>query len=135
QTFAVTYALQLITVLIAAVGIFDILTALLLERRREIAMLRAVGASAAQIHRMTYIEFGLIGLFAWIIGVAAGLCLAWQLIFVINRQFFGWSIFWTLPPAVLGQALLLALAASIGAGVWPARAALRRPLAPALHEE
>jgi putative ABC transport system permease protein len=135
QTFAVTYALQLITVLVAAVGIFDILIALLLERRRELAMLRAVGASPAQIARMTYVEFGLIGLFAWVIGVAAGLCLAWQLIFVINRQFFGWTIFWTLPPSVLWQALALALIAAIGAGVLPVRAAIQSSPAAALHAE
>ncbi|MDQ3814655.1 MAG: FtsX-like permease family protein, partial [Armatimonadota bacterium] len=65
QTFAVTYALQLIAILIAAIGIFDTLIALLLERSREIATLRAMGASGAQIIKMTYIEFGLIALFAW----------------------------------------------------------------------
>ncbi len=135
QTFAVTYALQLIAVIVAAIGIFDTLIALLLERGREIATLRAIGASAAQIRKMTFIEFALVGIFAWAIGVVAGLCLAWQLIYVINRQFFGWTIQWSLPIEVLAQALLLALLAAVGAGVLPARAAARRNISEALQME
>jgi len=135
DTFAITYALQLIAVIVAAIGIFDTLIALLLERSRELATLRATGASPAQIMRLTLIEFGLIGLFAWAIGAVAGVALAWQLIFVINKQFFGWTIHPSLPPQVLLQALLLALAAALGAGIGPARAAARRAIAPALQTE
>jgi putative ABC transport system permease protein len=135
QTFAVTYALQLIAVIVAAIGIFDTLIALLLERGRELATLRAVGASSTQIQKMTFIEFGLIGIFAWFIGSVAGICLAWQLITVINRQFFGWTIQMTLPPQVFAQALALALLAAIGSGILPARAAARRNIAEALQLE
>ncbi|MBV9868357.1 MAG: ABC transporter permease [Abitibacteriaceae bacterium] len=135
QTFAVTYALQLIAIIVAAIGIFDTLIALLLERSRELATLRALGASPWQINKMTYIEFVLIGIFAWTIGVAAGLCLAWELIYVINRQFFGWTIQWTLQPDVLFRALVLALLAAIGAGVFPARNATRRNIAATLQVE
>jgi putative ABC transport system permease protein len=135
QTFAVTYALQLIAVIVAAIGIFDTLIALLLERGRELATLRATGASAAQIMQLTLIEFGCIGLFAWILGTLAGVCLAWQLIFVINRQFFGWTIHPSLPSEVLLQALALALAAALGAGIGPARAAARRNIATELQTE
>ncbi|MDF2439409.1 MAG: putative transport system permease protein [Abditibacteriota bacterium] len=135
DTFAITYALQLIAVIVAAIGIFDTLIALLLERSRELATLRATGASPGQIMRLTLIEFGLIGFFAWAIGAVAGIALAWQLIFVINRQFFGWTIHASLPPQVLLQALGLALAAAIGAGIGPAWAAARRSIAPALQTE
>ncbi len=135
QTFAVTYALQLIAIIVAAIGIFDTLIALLLERGRELATLRALGASAAQIRKMTYIEFALIGLFAWVLGVAAGLCLAWQLINVINRQFFGWSIAWSFSPQTLIVALVLSVVAAVGAGVWPSFAASKRVIADALQVE
>jgi putative ABC transport system permease protein len=135
QTFAVTYALQLIAVLVAAIGIFDTLIALLLERSRELATLRALGASATQIMKMTLIEFGLVGLLAWALGVAAGLVLAWQLIFVINRQFFGWTINFGLPLATLWQSLALAMLAAVGAGVLPAFSAARRNIAEALQTE
>jgi putative ABC transport system permease protein len=135
QTFAVTYALQLISILVAAIGIFDTLIALLLERSRELAALRALGASGGQIIKTTLVEFALVGVFSWVIGTAAGLCLAWQLIYVINRQFFGWTIGWTLPPGILVQSLALSLIAAIGAGIWPAIAASRRHIASALQVE
>lgn len=135
QTFAVTYALQLIALLVAAVGVFDTLVSLLLERSQEIGALRAMGASRAQVRKMTLWEFGLLGLLAWVMSVAAGMCLAWQMIFVINRQFFGWTIFWDWSPHVLVQALVLALGAAIGAGIWPARAASTRNLAVILQRE
>lgn len=135
QTFAVTYALQLIAVLVAAIGVFDTLIALLLERAREIAVLRAVGASSRQILKMTFVEFSLIALLAWAIGVAAGLCLAWQLIAVINLQIFGWTINFSPQPGVWLQGLVLAIVAALGAGFFPARAAARRRLTDALLME
>jgi putative ABC transport system permease protein len=133
DTFAVTYALQLIAICVAAIGVFDTLIALLLERAREIAVLRAMGASSGQILKMTFVEFALIAVLAWTIGVAAGLCLAWQLITVINLQFFGWTIGFTAQPSVVIQALLLAVTASLCAGVLPAHAAARRNLTEALQ--
>lgn len=135
QTFAVTYVLQLIAVLIAAVGIFDTIWSLLLERTRELAVLRAIGASRKQIARAILIECALIGVCGWLIGMAAGLALAWQLIFVINRQFFGWTIGWVLPGSVPVQALILALGAAVGAGILPALQIARRSLALSLQRE
>ena len=135
QTFAVTYALQLIAVLVAAIGVFDTLIALLLERAREIAVLRAMGASSRQILKMTFVEFAMIAFLAWIIGVAAGLCLAWQLIRVINLQIFGWTINFSWQPQVWLQGLVLALVAALCAGYFPARSAAKRNLTEALQME
>jgi putative ABC transport system permease protein len=135
QTFAVTYALQLIAILVAAIGVFDTLIALLLERAREIAVLRAMGASTRQILKMTFVEFALIAILAWAIGIAAGLCLAWQLIRVINLQIFGWTINFSLQPGVWLQGLGLALVAALCAGYFPARSAARRNLTEALQME
>ncbi len=135
DTFAVTYALQLIAVIVAAVGIFDTLLALLLERKRELAMLRAVGASRAQIQFLTLLEFVSIGILSWLLSLVAGTVLAWQLIFVINKQFFGWSIQPSLSPVIFLQALLLALTAALGAGILPSLRASRADISGALQTE
>lgn len=135
QTFAVTYALQLIALIVAAVGVFDTLVSMTLERTGEFASLRAMGASAGQIRKLAFCEFGLLALFAWILGCLAGLLLAAEMIFVINRQFFGWTIFPTWQPGVLLQAAALAFSAILLAGFFPARQAARRDLASALHRE
>jgi len=135
QTFAVTYALQLIALIVAAFGVFDTLVAMMTERTGEFASLRAMGASAAQIRKMAAWEFGLLALIAYILGCAAGFLLAFEMIFVINKQFFGWTIFPTLQPQILLQAALLALGAITLAGFFPARQAARRDLASALQRE
>ena len=135
QTFAVTYALQLIAVVVAAIGVFDTLVSMMLERTTELAALRAMGASQAQIRAMALWEFALLGGVSWILGSFAGLLLAGEMIFVINRQFFGWTIFPSVEPMVFVQAFALALGAALGAGIFPARAAARRNLASALQRE
>ena len=135
QTFAVTYALQLIAVVVAAIGVFDTLVSMMLERTTELAALRAMGASQRQIRAMALWEFALLGGIAWILGSIAGLLLAGEMIFVINRQFFGWTIFPSVEPLVFVQAFGLALGAALGAGIFPARAAARRNLAAALQRE
>lgn len=135
QTFAVTYALQFIAVVIAAIGIFEIISSLLLERTRELATLRALGASKGQMMRTILIECGLIGICGWLMSLAAGFVLAWQLIFVINRQFFGWTIGWHVPYSVPLQAFLIAILAAVGAGILPAWRIVRRSLATALQRE
>ena len=64
QTFAVTYVLRTIAVLVAIVGIFLGLTTLVTERSRELGVMRSIGASAAQIRRLLLWESGMIGLLA-----------------------------------------------------------------------
>lgn len=135
QTFAVTYALQLIALVVAAIGVFDTLVSMTLERTSEFASLRAMGASRFQIQKLALCEFALLGGVSWLMGALAGSALAAQMIWVINKQFFGWTIFPTFEPAVLFQALFLALGAALGAGFWPARTAARRDVARALHRE
>ena len=135
QTFAVTYALQLIALVVAAIGVFDTLASLMLERTTELAGLRAMGASAAQIRKLARWEFAFLGFFSWILGSCAGIVLAAQMIWVINRQFFGWTIFPQWSPVVFGQALILGVGAALVAGVFPARQAARRDLATALQRE
>ncbi|PQV62974.1 putative ABC transport system permease protein [Abditibacterium utsteinense] len=135
QTFAVTYALQLIALVVAAFGVFDTLVAMILERTSEFASLRAMGASAAQIRKMAFWEFGMLAFFAYLLGCFAGILLACEMIFVINKQFFGWTIFPTLRPEILLQAALLAFGAIALAGFFPARQAARRDLAGALQRE
>ena len=130
-----TYALQLIAVVVAAIGVFDTLVSMMLERTTELAALRAMGASQGQIRAMALWEFALLGGVSWVLGSLAGLLLAGEMIFVINRQFFGWTIFPSIEPTVFLQAFGLALGAALGAGIFPARAAARRNLASALQRE
>lgn len=135
QTFAVTRALRVIAVIVAALGILNALWASVLERQREIGILRSVGASRAQVFRLILQEAGLLGLLAEILGVVIGLFLALVLIHVINKQSFGWSILFFFPPSVLATSAALVLLVSLLSGFLPALHASRVDIAEAIKYE
>jgi putative ABC transport system permease protein len=135
QTFSVTYILQTVGIIISALGIFLSLTILVAERRREISILRAVGASRGQIEAMVLWEAGIIGLLGSILGIVAGLALAWILSFVINVSFFGWTIAWATPWRFLLTLPAAVIAAALVAGYGPARQAAHLDIADGVKME
>jgi putative ABC transport system permease protein len=108
---------------VAVLGVTGTLVTLMLERRRELATLRLVGADLGQIRRMIVIEAGLLGVVSQALGAAAGLALSIVLIYVINVQSFGWTIQFHIPAAFLLQAMVVVLVATTLAGAYPARLA------------
>lgn len=135
RSFVLTYVLEAIAVLVAVLGIVNTLVTAVLERRREFAALRAIGASRRQVERLVLWEAAYLGLIGAALGVAGGLLLALLLIHVINKQSFGWTIQMTVPGGVILQAVGLALTSALVAGYWPARWAARQPVVEGLREE
>lgn len=135
RTFAITEVLRVLATLVAFVGILSALMALQLERARPLAVLRANGLTPAQLWGLVTTETGLMGLAAGLLAVPLGLLLAMLLILVINRRSFGWSMAVTIDPAILAQGLLLAVAAALLAGLYPAYRMARTSPALALREE
>ena len=135
RTFAITWALEGVAIIVAMLGAANSLLALVLDRRRELGMLRYLGAAPGQIRRMILVEAGLLGLFALLLGSALGLVLSRLLIFVINKQSFGWTIQFHLPAPALGGAMLLIWAVTVLAGLYPAQAAARLKPIEVIHEE
>ena len=135
QTFAITYALQIVAILVAAIGVANTLAALVVERGREIGILKAIGASARQIRTMTLVQAGLIGLASQALGTVAGLLLSAILIYVINRVSFGWTIQFEVSPGILGVSTLLVMATAFLAGIVPANRAAARPVAEVVRAE
>ena len=135
QTFAVTYVLRTIAVLVAVVGIFLGLTTLVAERSRELGIMRAIGASARQIRHILLWESGMIGALSSVLGIVAGLCLAVVLTGVINRAFFGWTIQLAFPWLSLAWTPVWIIAAAIVAGWIPAWRAGRLNIAEEMRSE
>lgn len=135
QTFAVTYVLRSIAVLVAIVGIALTLTTLITERSRELGLLRAIGASVVQLRKLLLWESAMIGLLAATVGLVAGICLSLVLTGVINRAFFGWTIELAIPWGALAVTPVWIVAAALFAGVLPAWRAGRLVIAEALREE
>jgi putative ABC transport system permease protein len=135
QTFAVTYVLLAIAVFVAITGIFLSLTILITERQRELAILRAIGASAGQIRKLLLSETAMLGFLAAVVGMVSGLCLSLVLTGVINRAFFGWTIHLAFPWRSLWFTPVWILAAAVVAGIVPAWRASRMILADNLRNE
>jgi len=97
--------------------------------------LRYLGLRTRDIRRMVYFEAGFIGLLGGVIGVFVGVLLALLLIFVINRQAFGWLIELHMPWDFLIEAVVLVVIAALAAGVYPAGVAARIRTAEAVRAE
>jgi putative ABC transport system permease protein len=135
RTFLITGVLRLLAGLVAAIGVLSALTALQLERAREIGVLRATGLTPGQVWQLVTAQTGLIGLAAGLLSLPVGLVLSAIMVYIINRRSFGWTIHLHVAPAVLLEALLLALTAALAAGIYPAWRMARTSPALALREE
>ncbi|MBV9081039.1 MAG: ABC transporter permease [Acidobacteriaceae bacterium] len=135
RTFAITYALEAVAVFVAVMGIAGALLAVVIDRRREFALLRFLGAAQSQVRRVILCEAGLLGLLANAIGLVLGTLLSLILIFVINKQSFGWTIQFHWPVALLLTALSGIYVATLLAGLYPARTATALNPIEVIHEE
>jgi putative ABC transport system permease protein len=135
RTFAVTYALEAIAVFVAVMGVSGALLALVIDRRREFGLLRFLGGASGQVRRIILFEAGLLGLLANVAGVILGFFLSLLLIYVINKQSFGWTIQFHWPVTVLLSALSAVYVATVIAGLYPARIAARLVPIEVIHEE
>jgi putative ABC transport system permease protein len=135
RTFAITYALEAVAVLVAVMGIAGAFLALVIDRRRELSLLRFLGAASGQIRKLILVEAGLLGLLANLVGLLLGFALSLILIFVINKQSFGWTIRFHWPVAILLGALGVVYTATVLAGLYPAEMAVRLNPLEVIHEE
>jgi putative ABC transport system permease protein len=135
RTFAITYALEAVAVIVAVMGVAGALLALVIDRRRELSLLRFFGAASGQVRKLILVEAGLLGLLANLAGLALGFALSLILVYVINKQSFGWTIRFHWPVQILLGALTVVYAATVLAGLYPAQVAVRLNPLEVVHEE
>jgi putative ABC transport system permease protein len=135
RTFAITWALEGVAIVVAMLGAANSLLALVLDRRRELGLLRYLGASSGQIRRTILLEAGFLGMLGSLLGLALGVVLSLLLVFVVNKQSFGWTIQFDPPLGLLAGALSLVWCVTVLAGLYPARVAARLDPIDVIHEE
>lgn len=131
RTFFLNYALNVITLLIACLGIIVALLASVMERTREIGVLRAVGMLKRQIYGVVVLESALMGLAGGVLGSVAGIVAGWlnlEGFFVTNWG----SAQYYLPFTSIVWALLLSTGLAALAGIIPARRAAKTNIVEAL---
>ena len=117
--------LRVFTLIVACFGVAGALMAVALERGRELATLRALGATPAQVAEIALLETGVLGALAGALAVPLGALLATVLVFVINQRSFGWTMPILFDARTLATAPLLGAAAGVVSGLFPAWRAAR----------
>ena len=126
-----------VALLVAAIGIANTMIMAVLERTREIGIMKAVGASPRDIRAIFLAEAALVGVFGGVVGLVLGVLGGRAIELVIrnlNPQANPAPIFVVDPPLALG-ALGLALLVSLVAGFLPSRRAMRMSALSALRYE
>jgi putative ABC transport system permease protein len=124
---------------VAFIGIVNTLVMAILERRREIGIMKAIGASDGDVKKLFFAEAGAMGILGGIVGVALG----WAIGQVINvgtniylkSQSFPPEHFWSVPWWLVAFALLFSFLVSLAAGLYPASRAARLDPVQALRYE
>jgi putative ABC transport system permease protein len=135
RTFEITEVLRILAAVVAFLGVLSASLAIQLERTRELAILRAIGFSRRDLGILVLTQTGLLGLAAGVAAIPIGGVLAALLVHVINRRSFGWSMDLVITPGPAMVGVVLAVAAALLAGVYPAVRASRTNLDAALRDE
>ena len=134
RTFAITYALELVAIIVAILGMAGALLTLVIDRKTDLGVLRILGATKQQIRELVLAQAGVLGLLSNMIGLGLGGALSVILIKVINKQSFGWTIQFHWPVGLLLAATTLIFVASVFAGLYPARIGAGLDPVEVLHE-
>lgn len=121
---AILYGLLALAVVIAVLGIINTLALSVVERRREIGMLRAVGTQRSQVRRTIYLESMLIAIFGAIVGLVLGIALGVG--FLRTLRDLGIDQI-TIPWSQLVAVLIASGVVGVLAAVWPGVRAARTP--------
>jgi putative ABC transport system permease protein len=135
RSFAVTYALEAVAILIGLFGVAASFGALAAARRREFGMLRHIGMTRRQIGAMLAVEGALVSALGVLAGLTLGLAIGLLLIHVVNRQSFHWSMEMHVPVGALGGFALAMVALAALVSVVAARQAMRVEAVRAVRED
>ncbi len=120
QLLTLIYGLLFLAVFIALIGIANTLALSIIERTRELGLLRAVGMTRRQLRRAVRLESVLIALLGTFLGGAVGVFFGWAMVQALADQ--GFSEF-VVPIVEVGVIVVLAVIAGVAAAVLPARRA------------
>ena len=135
NTFKITTAMSVLAVVVALLGVMNTLVGAVVDRTRELGVLRAIGTGAGDVVRMFVYEALLLGACASVMGWGVGQVLGLLLVYVVNVQDTGWHVGLHPDWIYQGQVMLLAMAAAAVAAVVPARRGARQAITEALAYE
>lgn len=119
KSFAITYAIQGIALIVSLLGMGNMLYAVAIERRKEISILKYLGANKRVLSKIYTLSAGVIGLFGALYGVLLGSILSVIIIKVVNTKSFGWRVDYDINFLKISLLLFMLVIFVIFAGMLP----------------
>jgi putative ABC transport system permease protein len=135
QSFSVNYAVEIIAVVVAIFSVVNTLLASVLDRTREIGVLRAIGATRKQLRGTVMAEAGWIGVLGGLLGLFAGAVMSYHHVVYNTRFLTGWSFQYYYPLGVAVLSFIASIALCLLAGYLPAKRAATIPIVKAIGYE
>jgi putative ABC transport system permease protein len=135
QSFAYTRAIEFCALMVGLLGLMNTLLISVLERTRELGMLRAVGMTRMQLASMILQESFLQGILGGAVAVILGSAMAYLWITSSLEKVLGWLIAFHFPLSSIGVTLGVGVTVALLAGFWPARRAANLEIREALDYE
>jgi putative ABC transport system permease protein len=135
QWFGLTNIQIAVAVFVAILGIVNTLTVSIIDRRRELAVLQAVGALRSQVRRTIWIEALAIAAVGLVLGSALGAINLYYMLQISRHDVVGMQLDYAFPIATVLVLVPVILGAAFVASLWPAESAVRGSLVEALEYE
>ncbi|NOT28282.1 MAG: ABC transporter permease [Acidobacteria bacterium] len=135
QWFSLMNVQIFIAVLVAILGIVNTLTVSITDRRRELGVLKAVGAVRAQIRGAIWLEAATVAVIGLVLGALLGAINLYYLLEIVQRDAVGLRLDYQYPTGTLLALVPIMLGAALVAALWPSEAAARRSPVEALAYE
>jgi len=123
KSFSITYAIELISIIVSLIGVINTLLALVLEKKREISIVRYLGGSWQQIKQTLILSAGIVGTGGIILGISMGILMSSIFIHTVNKVSFGWEIVFEIPFVSLFALMCVLFLTTLFAGYLPSRVA------------
>jgi putative ABC transport system permease protein len=135
QSFVVNYAVEIVAIVVAIFSVINTLLASILDRTREIGVLRAIGATQGQVRRIVVMEAFWMGLIGAVLGLAAGSIMAYHHVVYNTKMLTGWTFQFYYPYGIAVLSIVASVILCCIAGFGPAKQAASTPIVTAIGYE
>lgn len=135
QSFVVNYAVEIVALVVAIFSVINTLLASIIDRSREIGVLRAIGATQSQVRRTIVMEAGWMGLIGGLLGLFAGSVMAYHHVVFNTKLLTGWTFQFYYPYDVAAVVVIATVLLCLAAGYGPAKKAAATPVVTAIGYE
>jgi putative ABC transport system permease protein len=135
QSFVVNYAVEIVAVVVAIFSVINTLLASILDRTREIGVLRAIGATQAQVRKSVVLEAGWMGVLGGMLGLLAGTIMSYHHVVYNTKVLTGWTFQFYYPYGVAVVSIIASVGLCLLAGYAPSKQAAATPVVTAIGYE